>query len=79
MENLLIAAILLHVLVVTALLVHRGLRTDTVEDRSAARLRSIQPGPLSALPGGNSLEEYVQAGLLDLRIMLAQAARRHTD
>ena len=55
--------------------------------RSARRSRSAAwrqvsgvPGaPVAsapAIPSGRQLEEYVQAGLVDLRIMLVQAARR---
>ena len=34
---------------------------------------------LPPVPTGRQLEEYVQAGLVDLRIMLVQAARRRSE
>jgi hypothetical protein len=74
---------LLHVLVVGAVVSARALHAKlllltppTVEARGADALSSSDP---SALPSGRQLEEYVHAGLVELRIMLVQAARRRHD
>ncbi len=50
----------------------RGSRAERRAERNAVPLE--QTGP--SLPAGVHLEDYVHRGLLDLRIMLIQHARR---
>ena len=79
MASVALVVLLIHVVVVGGFV--------AVHARSARRSRSAAwrqvsgvPGahetPAPAVPSGRQLEEYVQAGLVDLRIMLVQAARR---
>jgi hypothetical protein len=74
---------LLHVVVVIAFVSARAihLRLAPVPARSVAAGAGHQDEPGAAPPvlSGRQLEAYVQAGLDDLRIMLAQAARRHRE
>lgn len=58
---------------------HLAVRTDKVRPAAQTPEGSPDADPELGLPGGRSLDEYVHAGLVDLRIMLAQAARRRTD
>lgn len=79
MENLvvvyLVLVVIATVVVVVHRVVHRSVRPDVVRPTPAAATGGVA---LEAprLPPGRTVEEYAQAGLLDLRIMLAQAARR---
>lgn len=82
METL-VLILVLHVVVVGALVVGRALHAKlgpvVVPAAEAGAGQSFQTGHPFALPAGRSLEEYAQAGLVDLRIMLVQAARRRDD
>jgi hypothetical protein len=69
-----------HVVVVSGFMATRALHArlaplagPTVEPGGA---KALPAGASAVLPPGRLLEEYVQAGLDDLRIMLVQAARR---
>ena len=72
-----------HVVVVSGFMATRALHARLAPLASPAG----EPGPggaapsgaSSVLPTGRLLEEYVQTGLDDLRIMLVQAARRGRD
>ena len=71
-ETALILAFAVNVVVVVILVMHLAVRTDKLGPIGP----EPDPGFGAALPDGRTLEEYVHAGLVDLRIMLAQAARR---
>lgn len=71
-----------HVVVVSGFMATRALHARLAPLAGPAG----EPGPgaapagaSSVLPTGRLLEEYVQTGLDDLRIMLVQAARRSRD
>ena len=71
-----------HVVVVSGFMATRALHArlaplagPSVETGHGAALAAGPP----VLPTGRLLEEYVQTGLDDLRIMLVQAARRGQD
>ena len=74
--------LVLHVVVVGAIVAGRALHARlgpvvaTAEPSAALALTPSIPPPL---PTGRALEEYIEAGLVDLRIMLVQAARRGRD
>lgn len=74
---------LLHVVVVVAFVSARAIHAR-LSPAAAPALASGSGGELAsgaapAVLSGRQLEDYVQAGLDDLRIMLAQAARRHRE
>lgn len=74
--------LLVHVLVVGAFVAGRALHArlgPVVVTPNPARELALSSGHALTLPTGRTLEEYVQAGLTDLRIMLVQAARRRHD
>jgi hypothetical protein len=89
-ESLLLLLFVVHVPVVALLAVHAAARSGRLRYGltgppavSAAPLGTTgEAGPTGSVargfgvPEGRTLEEYVQAGLVDLRIMLVQAARR---
>ena len=69
-----------HVVVVSGFMATRALHARLAPLPGPA----VEPGVAGAgasslLPTGRLLEEYVQTGLDDLRIMLVQAARRGCD
>lgn len=75
---------LLHVVVICAFVAARALHAKLLP----LAVPTLEPGVGDAfslagaapvVPSGRQLEEYVQAGLVDLRIMLAQAARRRRN
>jgi hypothetical protein len=79
-ENLLILLFALNVVAVSAVVMHLAARTDKVWPAAPQTPEGFPDAGIEAgLPGGRSVEEYVHAGLVDLRIMLVQAARRRTD
>lgn len=79
-ENILILLFALNVVVVSVVVMHVAVRTDKLRPAAVETPEgSPGTGPELRLPGGRSVEEYVHAGLVDLRIMLVQAARRRTD
>jgi hypothetical protein len=75
---------LLHVLVIGGFVVARALHArlsplpvpvvDLATGRSVGR--SVVPSGLPTFPSGRQIEDYVESGVADLRIMLIQAARR---
>lgn len=75
-----LAILLLHVVIVGGFAAGQALNGNGSTRRAAAlgpglreaRALGASPVPLS----GRQLEDYVQAGMVDLRIMLVQAARR---
>lgn len=71
--------LLLHVVVVVAFVSARAIHvrlSPVTESRAAPRAGGVVSGALPPVLSGRQLDDYVQAGLDDLRIMLAQAARR---
>jgi hypothetical protein len=79
MASVALVVLLIHVVVVGGFVVAHA--------RSARRSQPAARPPVPGVPGasvaaapvvpsGRQLEEYVQAGLVDLRIMLVQASRR---
>ena len=83
--DLLSLIVLLHLAVVLALLAVRAVHARLSSlpaatlDGTGSRLDLARPLSGHLVPSGRQLEEYVQAGLDDLRIMLVQAARRRRD
>ena len=72
----------LHVVVavafVSARAIHARLSPVAAPSVVSASGGELAPDALAVL-SGRQLEDYVQAGLDDMRIMLAQAARRHRE
>lgn len=75
--------LLLHVVVVVAFVcaraIHQRLSPVPAPSVASGAGGHDEPGALPPVLSGRQLEDYVQAGLDDLRIMLAQAARRHRE
>jgi hypothetical protein len=67
-----------HVVVVGGFMAARALHAR-LEPSAGAAVEPAVGGAPSMIPPGRLLEEYVQTGLDDLRIMLVQAARRRRD
>ena len=76
MEKGLILLFALNVLVVSAFAIHLALRRTVTLGTSAPEAPAGSAETALTMPDGRTLEEYVYAGLVDLRIMLVQAARR---
>ena len=74
---------LLHVVVavafVSARAIHARLSPVAAPAVASGPGGELSSGAVPAVLSGRQLEDYVQAGLDDLRIMLAQAARRHRE
>lgn len=74
---------LLHAVVIGGFVAARALHGKL----SPLSVPTLEPGVGGALagggppapPSGRQLEEYMEAGLVDLRIMLVQAARRRRE
>lgn len=65
------------VVTVVSFAVHRAMRLESfLAPGSPSRDPQTAASHALVIPDGRNLEEYVQAGLVDLRIMLVQAARR---
>jgi hypothetical protein len=74
---------LLHVVLVVAFVsaraIHARLSPLSASSVAPGGGGELSAGAVPAVLTGRQLEDYVQAGLDDLRIMLAQAARRRRE
>ena len=74
---------LLNVVVVVAFVsaraIHARLSPVAASSVASGSGGELSSGAVPVVLSGRQLEDYVQAGLDDLRIMLAQAARRHRE
>lgn len=72
--------LLLHAVVIAGFVAARALYVRLAPLPAPAVVPAGDPGVgPSAVPTGRALEDYLEAGLVDLRIMLVQAARRQQD
>ena len=70
--------LVIHAVVVAAFVAGRALHTrlGPMNVAGSGGAAALAQGFPPTIPVGRSLEEYVHSGLVDLRIMLLQAARR---
>jgi hypothetical protein len=81
MENLAILLVALHAVLIPAAIMRWAIESRQL-GTVAAQAPIAKPEPttlLPTIPSGVQLEDYVRAGITDLSILLAQAARRTSD
>jgi hypothetical protein len=82
MENLAILLVAVYAVVIPAAIMRWAIETRQV-GTVAVKAPTATPDPPTpagpTLPSGVRLEDYVRAGITDLSVLLAQAARRTSD
>jgi hypothetical protein len=77
MEKFFLVLLVVHAVVVVGVFMSRALYAKLAPATTVVEHAPGRPDLHTALPAGRELDDYVQSGLDDLKILLVQAARRH--